>query len=96
MPKSMTGGEAVYEALRALDVDTVFGIPSVHNIPIYDAILRLGEITPISVRHEQGALHAAADKQPLRVCDARAFPPAPYVRRSARIGNVWPGAPSLS
>ena len=59
MPKSMTGGDAVYETLRALDVDTVFGIPSVHNIPIYDAILRLGGITPISVRHEQGAVHAA-------------------------------------
>lgn len=59
MPKSMTGGEAVYETLRALGIDTVFGIPSVHNIPIYDAILRLGGIRPISVRHEQGALHAA-------------------------------------
>src|SRR5512135_3254553 len=58
MPE-LTGGEAVYETLRALGVDHVFGIVSVHNIPIYDAILRGGGITPISVRHEQGALHAA-------------------------------------
>ena len=58
MPE-LTGGEAVYETLRALGVDHVFGIVSVHNIPIYDAILRGGGITPISVRHEQGAVHAA-------------------------------------
>ncbi len=57
--REMTGGEAVYEALLALGVEHVFGIVSVHNIPIYDAILRGGGITPISVRHEQGALHAA-------------------------------------
>ncbi len=57
--REMTGGEAVYEALRALGVEHVFGIVSVHNIPIYDAILRGGGITPVSVRHEQGALHAA-------------------------------------
>lgn len=57
--KEMTGGEAVYETLLALGVQHVFGIVSVHNIPIYDAIFRGGGITPISVRHEQGALHAA-------------------------------------
>jgi len=57
--REMSGGEAVYEALRALGVEHVFGIVSVHNIPIYDAIHRLGGITPVAVRHEQGALHAA-------------------------------------
>ncbi len=57
--EQMTGGEAVYESLRALGVEHIFGIVSVHNIPIYDAILRGGGITPISVRHEQGAVHAA-------------------------------------
>jgi|TARA_Y100000310_G_scaffold107696_1_gene106109 acetolactate synthase-1/2/3 large subunit len=56
---AMTGGDAVYETLVALGVEHVFGIPSVHNIPIYDAINRGGAITPIAVRHEQGALHAA-------------------------------------
>ncbi len=55
----MTGGEAVAQTLRALGVRHVFGIVSVHNIPIYDAIARLGGITPVSVRHEQGAAHAA-------------------------------------
>lgn len=57
--REMTGGEAVYETLRALGVDHVFGIVSVHNIPIYDAIHRGGGITPVAVRHEQGAVHAA-------------------------------------
>ena len=58
MPE-LTGGEAVYEALRALDVRHVFGIVSVHNIPIYDAIRRGGGIEAIAVRHEQAAVHAA-------------------------------------
>ncbi len=56
---SMTGGEAVARTLRALGVRHVFGIVSVHNIPIYDAIARIGGITPIAVRHEQCAAHAA-------------------------------------
>lgn len=55
----MTGGEAVYESLKAMGVDHVFGIVSVHNIPIYDAIHRGGGIKAIGVRHEQGAVHAA-------------------------------------
>ncbi len=57
--REMTGGDAIYETLKALGVEHVFGIVSVHNIPIYDAIGRGGGITPICVRHEQGALHAA-------------------------------------
>jgi acetolactate synthase-1/2/3 large subunit len=59
MTDRITGGDAVHHALRALGVDVVFGIPSVHNLPIYDAIGRHGEIRAIGVRHEQGALHAA-------------------------------------
>lgn len=56
---SDTGADLVHRALRALDVDHVFGIVSVHNIPIYDAILRHGGIRPIDMRHEQAAVHAA-------------------------------------
>lgn len=55
----MTGGEAVAVALETLGVRHVFGIVSVHNLPIYDAIARRGTITPIAVRHEQAAAHAA-------------------------------------
>jgi acetolactate synthase-1/2/3 large subunit len=55
----LTGGEAVVSALEKLGVRHVFGIVSVHNLPIYDAIARRGTITPIAVRHEQAAAHAA-------------------------------------
>lgn len=76
----MTGGEAVVEALRALDVTTVFGIVSVHNVPTLDAIGRSGAIDFISCRHEQGAVHAADG----------------YARATGRIGvaltSTGPGA----
>ena len=55
----MSGGELVVETLKAAGVDTVFGIVSVHNIPIYDAIERLGGIRPVPVRQEQAAVLAA-------------------------------------
>ena len=50
-----TGGEWVVEALRAEGVRHVFGIPGVHNLPIYDALLRQSAITHILARHEAGA-----------------------------------------
>ena len=55
----LLGGELVVETLKAAGVDTVFGIVSVHNIPIYDAIERLGGIRPVPVRQEQAAVLAA-------------------------------------
>ncbi|QXJ25162.1 thiamine pyrophosphate-binding protein [Actinomadura graeca] len=54
-----TGGDLVAEALRALGVEHVFGVASVHNLPILDAIHRLGGITVVTTRHEQAAVHAA-------------------------------------
>ena len=76
----ITGADLAYDALRALDVEHVFGIVSVHNIPIYDAILRRGGITPIDMRHEQAAVHAADG----------------YARSSGRLGvaitSTGPGA----
>jgi acetolactate synthase-1/2/3 large subunit len=77
---NLSGGEAVLETLKAAGVDKVFGIISVHNIPIYDAIARLGGIEPICVRHEQGAIYMADG----------------YARASGRIGvaisSTGPGA----
>src|ERR1700744_1807239 len=58
-PEPVSGGEAVYWALRALGVECVFGISSIHNLPIFEAIDRLGGIAPVSSRHEQGATYAA-------------------------------------
>jgi acetolactate synthase-1/2/3 large subunit len=55
----ITGGQAVHDALVKLGVKHVFGIPSVHNLPIFDAILNGGIITPVITRHEQAAVHSA-------------------------------------
>lgn len=54
-----TGGDAVAAALRALGVDTVFAIASIHNLPLLDALVRDGRFTIIDCRHEQNAVHAA-------------------------------------
>ncbi|HEY7139927.1 MAG TPA: thiamine pyrophosphate-binding protein [Methylomirabilota bacterium] len=50
-----TGGEWVVAALGAEGVRHVFGIPGVHNLAIYDALLRQDRIAHILARHEQGA-----------------------------------------
>ena len=57
--QTMTGGEAIVAALEALGVRHVFGIVSVHNLPIVDAIARSSAVTMVEMRHEQGAVHAA-------------------------------------
>lgn len=54
----LTGGEAVVRTLEAQGVDTVFGMPGVHNLAIYDA-LRDSGIRHIVARHEQGAAFMA-------------------------------------
>ncbi len=75
-----SGGDVVCECLKVLGVDTVFGIVSVHNIPIYDALARDGGFRTIDARHEQAALHMA---------DA-------YARATGRLGvaitSTGPGA----
>jgi thiamine pyrophosphate-dependent acetolactate synthase large subunit-like protein len=50
-----TGGEWVVEALRAEGVRHVFGIPGIHNLAIYDALLRQSAVTHVLARHEAGA-----------------------------------------
>ena len=55
----MTGGEVVHRVLVEAGVEHVFGVVSVHNLPIYAAINRGGRITPVAMRHEQAAAHAA-------------------------------------
>ena len=55
----MTGGAAVHQALVKLGGKHVFGIPSVHKLPIFDAIRNGGAIEAIITRHEQAAVHAA-------------------------------------
>ena len=57
----MTGGQAVAETLAAIGVKHVFGIVSVHNLPIYDALSLQPDITVINVRHEQACLLYTSD-----------------------------------
>ena len=54
-----TGGEWIVDALGAEGVRHVFGIPGVHNLAIYDALLRQSEITHVLARHEAGAAFMA-------------------------------------
>lgn len=54
MPR-LTGGQAVIATLQAHGVDTIFGIPGVHTLPIYDALLDAPGIRHVLARHEQGA-----------------------------------------
>ena len=56
---TMTGGQAVVEALRAEEVRVVFGIPGLHNLHIYEALRARPEIRHITTRHEQGAAFMA-------------------------------------
>ncbi len=53
---TMTGGRAVVEALIREGIDTVFGIPGVHTLEIYDELAgRSDEIRHVVTRHECGA-----------------------------------------
>jgi len=56
---AFTGADLVAQGLAELDVEHVFGIVSIHNMPIFDAINRLGKTKIIDVRHEQAGTHAA-------------------------------------
>ena len=56
---SRTGADLVASALKALGVRHAFAIVSIHNMPILDAINRLGFTKLIDVRHEQAGTHAA-------------------------------------
>ena len=55
----MNGADAVVRALKTLGTTHVFGIVSIHNMPIFDAITRDGTIAIIDCRHEMAATHAA-------------------------------------
>lgn len=56
---SFNGADLIADALAQLGVEHVFGIVSIHNMPIMDAINRLGKTKIIDVRHEQAGTHAA-------------------------------------
>ena len=52
-------GDLVAEFLHCIGVEDVFGVVSVHNIPMLDAIGRRNYIKMIPARGEMGAGHMA-------------------------------------
>lgn len=51
----LTGAQALIATLHAYDVETIFGIPGVHTLPIYDAMREEPGLRHVLARHEQGA-----------------------------------------
>jgi thiamine pyrophosphate-dependent acetolactate synthase large subunit-like protein len=55
----MTGAQAVVESLIRHGITAGFGIPSIHNIAVYEALRQRSEFQHWVVRHEQAAGYAA-------------------------------------
>ena len=53
------GADIVIEALKAENVEVIFGLPGGAIMEVYDALYRDGGVKHILVRHEQGAGHMA-------------------------------------
>lgn len=74
------GADGVVQALKDAGVDTIFGIPSIHNIGLYDVLRREPSIRHIQCRHEAAGTHMADG----------------YARASGRLGvivsSTGPGA----
>ena len=58
MSQLQTGADAIARALREAGVDTVFGLPGVHNLALWPACARAG-VRVVGSRHEQGCAYAA-------------------------------------
>jgi acetolactate synthase I/II/III large subunit len=81
---TISGSEAVLNAMIAEGVETIFGYPGGAIMPIYDALYDYStRLNHILVRHEQGGIHAAQG----------------FARSSGRTGVVFatsgPGATNL-
>ena len=79
----LTGAQLVCESLIKEGVDTIFGLPGVAILPLYQTLPEYTELRHILVRHEQGAAHAADG----------------YARVTGKAGVAWatsgPGATNL-
>jgi acetolactate synthase-1/2/3 large subunit len=53
-----TGAQQLVDALEQLGIRLVFGLPGVHNLPIW-RVLADSDIRVVGVRHEQAAVYAA-------------------------------------
>ena len=73
IPQTVLGAQAVVQALLRNGIDTGFGIPSIHNIPIYEVLRQARPFHHWVVRHEQAAGYAADG----------------YYRQSGRVAVVF-------
>jgi acetolactate synthase-1/2/3 large subunit len=53
------GADGIVQALKEAGVSTIFGIPSIHNIGLYESLRHTPSIRHIGCRHEAGATHMA-------------------------------------
>ncbi len=59
MADRLTGAEAIVRSLAAHGVTTVFGVPGIHALSLFDAFRHAPTIRHVLVRHEQAATMAA-------------------------------------
>lgn len=59
LSRTETVGEYIAEFLAEIGIDVVFGVISIHNMPILDAIARQGRIRFVPARGEAGAMNMA-------------------------------------
>ena len=57
--KTMKGSKILFETLKNLGVDTIFGYPGGIVLDVYNELFNQSDIKHILVRHEQSAVHAA-------------------------------------
>ena len=55
----LTGARLLVDSLKAHGVDTIFGVPGIHNLSIYDALVDETAIRLVTTRDERGAGHMA-------------------------------------
>lgn len=56
-PDALTGGDVLVDVMRAAGVEVAFGVISIHNTPLVEAVDRALRFVP--VRHEAAAINAA-------------------------------------
>src|SRR5438046_9824955 len=54
-----TGAQLLVGSLKVHGVDTIFGVPGIHNLSIYDALVDERAVHVVTTRDERGAGHMA-------------------------------------
>ena len=78
------GADGIVLALKEAGVSTIFGIPSIHNIGLYESLRHEPSIRHIGCRHEAGATHMAT-AMPGRAADWALLSRPPVRARALRF-----------